>query len=141
MLMRKRPTNGWAFFASIRPKPKHSSYVQRVRREMEVWAALKHLNICELLGYSTKLDYYPALILKACFGYFVIMFLTKVLEQWCKHGNSIEYLDNTDLSVQARVRLVGECLIMPLYQLTIHRRRMSAKEFNIYTNSRWYSET
>jgi serine/threonine protein kinase len=33
---------------------------------MEVWAALKHPNICELLGYSTKLGYYyPPLILKA----------------------------------------------------------------------------
>jgi len=35
---------------------------------MEVWAALKHPNICELLGYSTGLDYYPALILEAGFG-------------------------------------------------------------------------
>jgi hypothetical protein len=78
---------------------------------MDVWAALKHPNICELLGYSTKLGYYPALILKASFEQLIITFLTKILEQWCQHGNSIEYLDSSNLSVQARIRLVGEYLI------------------------------
>jgi len=81
-----------------------ASNKRRIRREMEVWAALKHPNICELLGYSTGLDYYPALIL-----------------EWCKHGNSIEYLDKSDLCVQARVRLAQNVCegVQYLHQLKV----------------------
>jgi serine/threonine protein kinase len=35
---------------------------QRIKREINVWAALKHPNINEFLGYSTDFADFPAMV-------------------------------------------------------------------------------
>jgi hypothetical protein len=36
--------------------------MKRIRRELNVWAALKHRNICELLGFADDLHDYRVMI-------------------------------------------------------------------------------
>lgn len=62
---------------------------RRLRREMHVWAALKHPNISEFLGYMTSPDEYPAMI-----------------SIWYQRGTVPEYLDSEKLPVSERLELV-----------------------------------
>ena len=49
----------------------NSNRSQRITREMHVWAALKHQNICEFLGYSTGFSDYPAMVSTVCYYHYI----------------------------------------------------------------------
>ncbi|KIM29317.1 hypothetical protein M408DRAFT_68273, partial [Serendipita vermifera MAFF 305830] len=64
-------------------------FSQRVTREIRVWAALKHRNIIEFLGFTNSFSRYPAMI-----------------SPWCDQGNALQYLErNPTISPKQRLRL------------------------------------
>lgn len=65
-----------------------ASNKRRVEREIKVWAALRHRNICTFLGYVTEFSDYPAMVSK-----------------WCEHGTSLDYLKKQKPATRERLKL------------------------------------